>query len=275
MVDHPMIRPPGLPEREHGATRELVRRLFAAPARPPERIILFGSRARGDFRPGSDVDLLLLCDEDHLARRPLARAHRFMAREVAWDRGVDLETWTLTGADLEAGRRTPMLVDALDDGIDLWPTGKPPLRLRFTPADAVFCAECLLRWVDAGGRACRQALRQGRDQEAATQARDDIVRLASTALLLLGETRHRGRGSLRLFEDTLVRGDLISPAVRQALDWAAGAFPDEAQRSSRRAPATASATRSADAGYALAYRMQEETLPWIRHRLLALRDLLC
>ncbi len=37
---------------------EITRRLVAAAQ--PERIILFGSRARGDHRPDSDIDLLVV-----------------------------------------------------------------------------------------------------------------------------------------------------------------------------------------------------------------------
>jgi len=37
---------------------EIVQRLVEAV--DPDRIILFGSRARGDYRPDGDVDLLLI-----------------------------------------------------------------------------------------------------------------------------------------------------------------------------------------------------------------------
>jgi predicted nucleotidyltransferase len=36
----------------------------------PQSIILFGSRARGDARPDSDVDLLIVRDRDTLPRQP-------------------------------------------------------------------------------------------------------------------------------------------------------------------------------------------------------------
>jgi predicted nucleotidyltransferase/HEPN domain-containing protein len=42
--------------------RDIVRRL--AEAYDPERIYLFGSRARGDFRPESDYDLLVIVPDD-------------------------------------------------------------------------------------------------------------------------------------------------------------------------------------------------------------------
>jgi len=52
--------------------REMVRRIVDAVH--PDRIILFGSRARGDARPDSDYDLLIVAPSD----RP------------AWDRTGDL-----------------------------------------------------------------------------------------------------------------------------------------------------------------------------------------
>ncbi len=39
----------------------------------PDRIILFGSRARGDFRPGSDYDFLVIKDVPKEIRREYRR----------------------------------------------------------------------------------------------------------------------------------------------------------------------------------------------------------
>ncbi len=47
---------------EDQTLREIVRRL--AEAYQPERIYLFGSRARGDYRPDSDYDLLIVVPDD-------------------------------------------------------------------------------------------------------------------------------------------------------------------------------------------------------------------
>ena len=41
----------------HGVRRTLIDILSASPH--VERIVLFGSRARGDYRPGSDIDIAL------------------------------------------------------------------------------------------------------------------------------------------------------------------------------------------------------------------------
>ncbi len=49
---------------------EIIRRIVKVAA--PEKIILFGSAARGEMRPNSDVDLLVVKSGAH--RRRLARA---------------------------------------------------------------------------------------------------------------------------------------------------------------------------------------------------------
>lgn len=47
---------------------EIVRRVVAAAS--PQKVVLFGSRARGDHRPDSDIDLLIIQDS------PLPRHRR-------------------------------------------------------------------------------------------------------------------------------------------------------------------------------------------------------
>jgi predicted nucleotidyltransferase len=51
--------------------QELVDRIVKAG--DPDRVILFGSRARGDFRPGSDYDFLVIKDVPREIRREYRR----------------------------------------------------------------------------------------------------------------------------------------------------------------------------------------------------------
>ncbi len=69
---------------------ELVRRLEAA--YQPERIYLFGSRARGEAGPDSDYDILLVVPDDALPDRKRAR----LAYQVLRGTGVaaDVVVWT-------------------------------------------------------------------------------------------------------------------------------------------------------------------------------------
>lgn len=63
--------------------QEIVRRIVAVA--DPDQIILFGSRARGDHRPDSDVDLLVIKESSEpLARRdgPLYTALASLPLEV-------------------------------------------------------------------------------------------------------------------------------------------------------------------------------------------------
>lgn len=53
-------------------SREIVRRIVRLA--DPEKIVLFGSRARGDNRPSSDLDLLVIAESDeprHIRPRQL------------------------------------------------------------------------------------------------------------------------------------------------------------------------------------------------------------
>ncbi|HEX7052207.1 MAG TPA: nucleotidyltransferase domain-containing protein [Longimicrobiales bacterium] len=251
---------------ERRAVDLLLSRLLEAD-RPVRRVLLFGSKARGDFHRDSDVDILLLCDVDPRERDRVAAAAARVAARVTAETGVVIEPWTVPTADLEAGSRTPMLVDALDDGIPLWPPGAPALRLAFTPADARFCADCLLGWAAEGGPIVRRALEQRRWDDAAQRARDDITRLATAALLLDGDTRHRRVGSLRRFEARLVRRRTVSPAVLPAIAWAAAAYPAHGGRGVRPPPPTPQAIASAPVGHALAGTMERTVVPYILHRL--------
>jgi len=46
----------------------------------PTRVILFGSRARGDYRPDSDIDLLVVYDGELSKREVKLRIRRMFAR---------------------------------------------------------------------------------------------------------------------------------------------------------------------------------------------------
>jgi predicted nucleotidyltransferase len=56
---------------------EITRRIRAVS--DPEQIILFGSYARGDFGPDSDLDVLVVKDETDSPRAEAARIYRALA----------------------------------------------------------------------------------------------------------------------------------------------------------------------------------------------------
>lgn len=188
-----------LAPREHAAALELVRRARRRVPAELVRALLFGSRARREGRPDSDIDILLVFRMLPPDREPQAGMAEALADEVAAETGVPVTVWSVSLADLACGARTPMLVDALDDGVSLWPAGAPPLRVLYTPRDAFFCTGALLERVAEGGEEVADALGAGDDAAAAKRARDDLVRLCTAALLLGGVTRPRRGEAVRAF----------------------------------------------------------------------------
>lgn len=63
----------------------------------PERIILFGSRARGDHRPDSDFDVLVVSRKFHAVRWVERPAMVF----ALWDLPFDLDALCLTPAEFD------------------------------------------------------------------------------------------------------------------------------------------------------------------------------
>ncbi|MGH2352186.1 MAG: nucleotidyltransferase domain-containing protein [Chloroflexota bacterium] len=81
-IDPAHLDPVAAAEAADPILPEIVRRLVAAV--DPERIYLFGSRARGDARADSDYDLLVVTRPDTGHRREVVR----QAYDALWGLGV-------------------------------------------------------------------------------------------------------------------------------------------------------------------------------------------
>lgn len=77
---------------------EIVRRLVEA--YQPERIYLFGSKARGDAGPDSDYDLLVMVPDN----APCERKRSRLAYEVLWGTGTAADVVVVTHSYFEARR---------------------------------------------------------------------------------------------------------------------------------------------------------------------------
>ena len=80
-------------------------------------VILFGSRARGDHRPNSDIDLLLITDDGKAARGRAYSAVRAYLRDDAARLNFDLVSMTRETFDYCRRARNHVAAQALRDGI--------------------------------------------------------------------------------------------------------------------------------------------------------------
>jgi predicted nucleotidyltransferase len=208
-----------LAPREHAAALALVARVRREVPAELVRALLFGSHARGEARPDSDVDVLLVFRALPPDREPQAGMAERIAERVAAETDVPVQCWSVSLGDLRPGVRTPMLVDALEDGLALWPAGAAPLPVRYTPEDALYCTAALLERVGEGSAEVAGHLRHGELPAAAKRARDDVVRLCTAALLLEGVTRPRRGEAVRAFA---ANGG--APFDGPVLRWAAASY---------------------------------------------------
>lgn len=83
----------------------------------PEKIVLFGSRARGDNRPDSDVDLLVIAYSDqsrHIRSRPMYKALRDILIPI------DIVVYTPEEVHDWSEVRQALVTTALREGIILY-----------------------------------------------------------------------------------------------------------------------------------------------------------
>jgi predicted nucleotidyltransferase len=92
---------------------------FAAKARAAcgdaiEEIILFGSVARGDDRPDSDIDILVITSEEDFRLREYLTG---LAFDLLMLSGERLSVKVLSRADVAAHREYPFIRQVLHDGV--------------------------------------------------------------------------------------------------------------------------------------------------------------
>lgn len=244
-------RPGLLSPRAYAAAMNLVQRVRASVPAELWRAVLFGSTARGEARPDSDLDVLLIFRDLPWDREPQAGIAERIADRVAAETGVPVTVWSVSLPDLERGRRTPMLVDALDDGIMLWPVDAPPVRVDYTPDDAVFCTAALLDRVGEGSGEVACACGAGDFPSAARRARDDLVRMCTAALLLDGVTRPRRGDAVRAF----VRRHGCPPGLDGVMRWAASSYGRDGRDGDGPVPPPPGGVRAAAAAVEAVRRM--------------------
>jgi predicted nucleotidyltransferase len=205
---------------ERRAADEFIR---AVRRRVPAELVqasLFGSAARGEAGPDSDLDVLLVFSQLPPDREPHATIAEGLAERVARESGIPVTTWSVSLVDLACGNRTPMLVDALEDSIPLWWRRRTLPPLPFTPLDALSCVGALLQRTREGSAELAAHAARGEKTAAARRVRDDLVRMCTAGLLLRGVTRPRRGAAVRSFTRLELQRDPPPFDVLRVLRWA-------------------------------------------------------
>ena len=100
-----------LPESLKGLVERIVRTV------QPRRIVLFGSAARGEMGPDSDLDVLVVVTDGTHRRQTARRLYHAL-----WDLGVPKDVVVVTESDVVAFADEPSLVihPALKEGRELY-----------------------------------------------------------------------------------------------------------------------------------------------------------
>jgi predicted nucleotidyltransferase len=104
---------------DHRAIHQYMDRVLALPTLQIEAVVLFGSRARGDAGPESDLDLMIILSDDTLPQREQLHALVF---DVLLESGVYLSTQILSAELFRQlpARRPLFYANLIRDGIVLY-----------------------------------------------------------------------------------------------------------------------------------------------------------
>ena len=108
-----------LSQADYWAVHQYIVRALALPVTPIEAIILFGSKARGDSGPESDIDLMIILGDAALPQQEPLHALTF---DVLLESGIYLSTQVMS-ADLFRQlpiRRPLFYANLIRDGILLY-----------------------------------------------------------------------------------------------------------------------------------------------------------
>lgn len=83
------------------------------------RVLLFGSRARGEARTDSDWDILILIDKEKISHDDFDK-YAFPLIELGWSIGTEITPLLYTYQDWQKRSFTPFFKNVEQEGIELW-----------------------------------------------------------------------------------------------------------------------------------------------------------
>jgi len=86
---------------------------------PNERVILFGSQARGDARPDSDWDLLILLNKDKRSFDADYNKYGYPFTRMGWNYGTQISPQIYTTAEWERQKPSLFYKFIEQDGIEI------------------------------------------------------------------------------------------------------------------------------------------------------------
>ena len=92
--------------------RTMKRRLL-----PNEKMILFGSQARGDARPDSDWDLLVVLNKKGKRNWNDFDKYAYPFTEIGWDYGVAINPLLYTQEEWDKGKIFPFYKNVMHEGV--------------------------------------------------------------------------------------------------------------------------------------------------------------
>jgi len=113
-----------LQPKEEAAVGECVNQLMSHLDGRLVEVYLFGSKARGDFTPDSDLDLLIVLEADDWETKDKVR---FVAADVSLEYDVLINTHILSRARWEemARQQATLWREVQRDGVPLMPVHQP------------------------------------------------------------------------------------------------------------------------------------------------------